>query len=50
MRLLHVVLVIKWLDRAFEERSQLIGWLRWDAVFDGIRSDARYAVLASHLP
>ena len=40
----------KWLDRAFEERSQLIGWLRWDAVFDGIRSDARYAVLASHLP
>ncbi len=40
----------EWLDRAFEERSPLIAWLRWDAVFDGIRSDARYAALATRLP
>ena len=40
----------EWLERAFEERSQLIGWLRWDAVFDDIRSDARYAALARRLP
>lgn len=39
-----------WLGRAFEERSQLIGWLPWDAVFDGIRSDARYAPLVDRLP
>jgi DNA-binding winged helix-turn-helix (wHTH) protein/TolB-like protein/Tfp pilus assembly protein PilF len=40
----------EWLELAFEERAQLIGWLRWDAVFDGIRTDARYAALASRLP
>ncbi|MDP9197598.1 MAG: hypothetical protein M3O07_00065 [Pseudomonadota bacterium] len=39
-----------WLARAFEERSQLIGWLQWDAVFDGIRTDARYAPLVKRLP
>ena len=39
-----------WLARAFEERSQLIGWLPWDAVFDGIRTDARYAPLVRRLP
>ena len=31
-----------WLERAFDERSQLLGWLPWDPVFDGIRSDPRY--------
>jgi DNA-binding winged helix-turn-helix (wHTH) protein/TolB-like protein/Tfp pilus assembly protein PilF len=40
----------EWLDRAFEERSPLIGWLRWDAVFDGIRADARYVALARRVP
>lgn len=40
----------EWLGRAFEERSQLIHWLPWDAVFDGIRSDARYAPLVARLP
>jgi Tfp pilus assembly protein PilF len=40
----------EWLARAFEERSQLIGWLRWDAVFDGIRADVRYAEMAGRLP
>ena len=40
----------EWLERAFDERSTLIGWLRWDAVFDGIRSDARYAAMARRLP
>jgi len=34
-----------WLGRAFEERAQLIGWLPWDAAFDSIRDDARYADL-----
>jgi TolB-like protein/DNA-binding winged helix-turn-helix (wHTH) protein/Flp pilus assembly protein TadD len=40
----------RWLERAFEERSQLIHWLPWDAVFDGIRADARYAPLFARLP
>jgi DNA-binding winged helix-turn-helix (wHTH) protein/TolB-like protein/Tfp pilus assembly protein PilF len=40
----------EWLERAFEERSPLIGWLRWDAVFDGIRADARYVELARRVP
>lgn len=39
-----------WLARAFEERSTLVGWLPWDPVFDGIRTDARYAPLAKRLP
>ena len=28
-----------WLERALDERSQLVGWLPWDPVFDEIRSD-----------
>lgn len=39
-----------WLVRAFEERSTLVGWLPWDPVFDGIRTDARYAPLVERLP
>jgi TolB-like protein/Tfp pilus assembly protein PilF len=39
-----------WLTRAFEERSQLIGWLQWDPVFDAIRTDPRYAPLVKRLP
>ncbi len=39
-----------WLTRAFEERSTLVGWLPWDPVFDGIRTDARYAPLVKRLP
>jgi tetratricopeptide (TPR) repeat protein len=39
-----------WLERAFEERSQLIGWLQWDPVFDAIRTDPRYAPLVRRLP
>jgi DNA-binding winged helix-turn-helix (wHTH) protein/TolB-like protein/Tfp pilus assembly protein PilF len=39
----------EWLARAFEERSQLIGWLLWDPVFDDIRSDPRYTPLARRL-
>jgi hypothetical protein len=38
-----------WLERAFEERSQLIGWLPWDGVFDGIRQDPRYLELLQRL-
>jgi DNA-binding winged helix-turn-helix (wHTH) protein/TolB-like protein len=39
-----------WLERAFEERGQLVGWLPWDAAFDSVRSDPRYADLVSRLP
>lgn len=38
-----------WLARSFEERSQLVAWLPWEPVFDGIRTDARYAALAKRL-
>jgi DNA-binding winged helix-turn-helix (wHTH) protein/TolB-like protein/tetratricopeptide (TPR) repeat protein len=38
-----------WLDRAVDDRSQLIGWLRWDPVFDSIRHDPRYAALVARL-
>ena len=38
-----------WLERAFDERSQLIGWIPWDPVFDGIRSDPRYPEVARRL-
>jgi DNA-binding winged helix-turn-helix (wHTH) protein/TolB-like protein/Flp pilus assembly protein TadD len=38
-----------WLDRAVDERSQLIAWLRWDPVFDDLRHDPRYAVLVARL-
>jgi DNA-binding winged helix-turn-helix (wHTH) protein/TolB-like protein/Tfp pilus assembly protein PilF len=38
-----------WLERAFEDRSTLIPWLPWDAVFDGIRSDPRYSALIARL-
>jgi tetratricopeptide (TPR) repeat protein len=32
-----------WLDRAFEDRSQLLGWIRWNPAFDSVRGDPRYA-------
>jgi tetratricopeptide (TPR) repeat protein len=38
-----------WLDRAFEDKSPLIGWVAWDQVFDGIRSDPRYPILIGRL-
>lgn len=38
-----------WLEHAFEDRSQLIAWLPWDAAFDGLRSDPRYAALVARL-
>jgi len=38
-----------WLERAFEDHSPLILWLPWDAVFDGIRSDPRYAPMVAKL-
>lgn len=40
----------RWLERAFEDRSTLIAWLAWDAVFDGIRDDPRYRPLYEKLP
>ena len=38
-----------WLTRAFEERSQLVAWVPWDAVFDSFRDDPRYAPLVARL-
>jgi tetratricopeptide (TPR) repeat protein len=38
-----------WLERAFEERSQLMGWLPWDGAFQSIRTDPRYAELTQRL-
>ncbi|MEX2126022.1 MAG: winged helix-turn-helix domain-containing protein [Woeseia sp.] len=38
-----------WLERALDERSQLIGWVPWDPVFDGIRSDPRYPEVVRRL-
>jgi DNA-binding winged helix-turn-helix (wHTH) protein/TolB-like protein len=38
-----------WLERAFEERSQLVGWLPWDAAFDSIREDSRYSAFLQRL-
>ena len=38
-----------WLERAFEERSQLIGWVLWDPVFDSIRGDPRYDEVVQRL-
>jgi serine/threonine-protein kinase len=35
----------RWLDRAFEERSPWIGYLRVDPRVDGFRSDPRFAAL-----
>ena len=40
----------EWLARAFEDRSQLIAWLAWDPLFDGIRDDPRYPPLFDRLP
>ena len=31
-----------WLDRALEDRGQLLGWVRWNPVFDFVREDPRY--------
>jgi DNA-binding winged helix-turn-helix (wHTH) protein/TolB-like protein/Tfp pilus assembly protein PilF len=40
----------EWLERAFEERSQIVTWLPWDDAFDSIRTDSRYAELTKRLP
>jgi DNA-binding winged helix-turn-helix (wHTH) protein/TolB-like protein len=39
-----------WLERAFEERSQLVTWLPWDDAFESIRTDPRYLELVKRLP
>ena len=38
-----------WLERAFEERSQIIGWLPWDGAFESIRTHPRYPELTRRL-
>jgi DNA-binding winged helix-turn-helix (wHTH) protein/TolB-like protein/Tfp pilus assembly protein PilF len=39
----------RWLDKAFTERAQHVGWLPWDPAFDGLRADARYVALTERL-
>jgi TolB-like protein/DNA-binding winged helix-turn-helix (wHTH) protein/Tfp pilus assembly protein PilF len=39
----------QWLDRALEDQSQMLGWIRWNPVFDSIRGDARYAAFMQRL-
>jgi TolB-like protein/DNA-binding winged helix-turn-helix (wHTH) protein/Flp pilus assembly protein TadD len=38
-----------WLELAFVDRSQLIGWVPWDPVFDGLRGDPRYQGIVARL-
>jgi TolB-like protein/DNA-binding winged helix-turn-helix (wHTH) protein/Flp pilus assembly protein TadD len=38
-----------WLELAFVDRSQLIGWVPWDPVFDGLRGDPRYQGVVARL-
>lgn len=38
-----------WLDRAFEDRSQLIGWVLRDPAFDSIRDNPRYEAVVRPL-
>ena len=40
---------LAWLERAFGERSPLIGWLPWEPVFDSLRGDPRYSALVAQL-
>jgi tetratricopeptide (TPR) repeat protein len=35
----------KWLDRAYEERSTHLVWLKVDPIFDGLRADDRFTDL-----
>jgi tetratricopeptide (TPR) repeat protein len=38
-----------WLELAFLDRSQLIKWVPWDPVFDGLRDDPRYPGIVARL-
>ena len=46
---LQSVIQQNYLERAFEERSQLLGWVRWDPAFDAMRSDERFEALIQRL-
>ena len=37
---------LQWLEKAYDERSEILSWLRVDPFWDGIRSDARFEDLA----
>jgi hypothetical protein len=39
----------QWLEQAVDERSQLLGWLHYDAAFDGVRADPRYAQITQRI-
>lgn len=38
-----------WLELAFMDRSQLLGWVPWDPVFDGLRGHPRYPGIVARL-
>jgi TolB-like protein/DNA-binding winged helix-turn-helix (wHTH) protein/Tfp pilus assembly protein PilF len=38
-----------WLELAFLDRSQVIKWVPWDPVFDGLRNDPRYPGIVARL-
>jgi len=40
---------IEWLERAFEERSPLLPWMKAQPAFDSLRSDARYQDLVRRM-
>jgi hypothetical protein len=33
---------LEWLEKAYDERSNLLVYLNFDPIFDGLRSDPRY--------
>jgi hypothetical protein len=39
----------RWLDKAFEERSTPISFLKLDAIWDPVRADARFASLVQRI-
>jgi hypothetical protein len=34
-----------WLEKAYDEKSDLLGWIKVSPFFDQLRSDPRYAAL-----
>jgi TolB-like protein/DNA-binding winged helix-turn-helix (wHTH) protein/Tfp pilus assembly protein PilF len=40
---------MSWLQRGYEERSQVIGFVRFDPAFDALRDDPRYHAVLRHL-
>jgi hypothetical protein len=39
----------EFLERAIDDRSQVLGWVRFNPVFDALRDDPRYAAFVRRL-